>query len=78
MAKGTRVYKFAKNAKAARNSTKRQMGTRNTSMNDDYPSDKYSIVSVKRAKTKAYKDLEKTSGGKVFEIKLKKKRKKRK
>lgn len=72
-----RVFKFASSAKSARSTTQKLMGTRNTSMNDDYPSDEWMIVSVTRAKIRSYKALEKTSKKNVYEIKLKKKRKKR-
>jgi len=75
MQKHKRVFKFAKNAKEARSTTKRMMGKKNTSMNDDYPSDKYEIHSVKRARSKDYKALEKTSKGQVYAITLKKKKK---
>ena len=75
MAKASRVFRFAKSAKAARSETQRLMKNHTTVIGSDYPSDEYSIGSVKRARSKSYKALEKNSDGKVYAVTLKKKRK---
>ena len=77
MGSGNKFSKFGKSAKAVRKSSEKQMRTRNTSLNDDYPDSKYKIVSVKRSTSKGNRQLEKTSGVKIFDVKVKK-RKKRK
>ena len=78
MKKASRVFRFAKSAKAARAEVKRHMKNHTSVLGSDYPSDEYTIGSVKRARSKSYKALEKSSGGKVYAVTLKKKPKRRK
>ena len=77
MPRHSRVFKFAKSAKSAKATTQRMMANSRTSMGQDYPSDEYEIHSVKRAKSKDYKALEKTAKEKVYAVTLKKKKRKK-
>ena len=74
MAKSSRVFRFAKSAAAARSETQRLMKNHTTVIGSDYPADEYTIGSVKRARSKSYKALEKSSKGRVYAVTLKKKR----
>jgi len=77
MPKASRVYRFAKSAKEARERTSRLMKNYTTDMGRDYPADEYTIGSVKRARSRSYKALEKNSDGRVYAVTLKKKPKKK-
>ena len=77
MPSGNKFSKFGKSATAVRKSAERQMRTKNTSLNDDYPANEYMITSVKRTTSKSNKSLEKTSGVKIFDVKVKKRRKRK-
>jgi len=78
MPKASRIFRFAKNAKQARKEAQRAMNNHTTSLGRDYPSDEYSIGSVKRARSESYKALEKSAKGRVYAVTVKKKPKKKK